>query len=114
MEWPWRRFLKAFDAYQRRSLCEEWRQRKVAHITALFSNTNLDDERNDRQAIVDRLEHSYDELIAHIWNGAEGITEEKAAEEEQWSSPFMRAGRKALASVQPPVLPGENTIGALP
>lgn len=112
MEWPFRRFIKAFDSYQRRTLCDEWRQRKTAHIAALYANTNLDSEENDRGSVIDKLEKSYDKLIATLWSGE--VDEETKAEEDAWESPFMRAGRNALQSVQPPSLPGERRIAALP
>lgn len=125
MEWPWRRFLKAFDSFQRRTLCDEWKTRKTAHLAALFSNTNLDDERNDRPAIMQKLEEAYDDIVARIWNGADAeASEEEAANEAAWDSPFMRAGRTQLQMVNasaanvprpvPPRLPGEAAIGALP
>jgi hypothetical protein len=112
MEWPYRRFLKAYDAFQRRTLCDEWRGRKHAHIAALHANTNMDDPENDRQAQIERLEHSYDSLIARIWNGpdAGGTVKEDAA----WDSPLMRAGRRALSVVQPPMMPGQAQIEGLP
>lgn len=133
MEWPYRRFLKAFDSFQRRLLMDEWRARKCAHLAALYSNTNLDDERNDRASIVERLEQTYEDVIAKIWNGGP-TEEEKQVEEQAWTSPFMRAGKTAMARLdetakqvgmvkksavaikpqRPFVMPGEAEIGFLP
>lgn len=123
MEWPFRRFVKAFDAYQRRILCDEWKHRKAVHLAAMYANTNLDLESNDRAAIVTKLEEQYDTIIAKIWNGGElSPVEEK--EEKAWQSPFMRAGRSQIEMVQDAAarvvgpksmkLPGEAEIGALP
>lgn len=133
MEWPFRRFLKAFDAYQRRTLVDEWKARRAAHIAALFSNPNLDDEKNDRASIVARLEETYEDVIAKIWNGGPS-EEEQQAEEAVMSSPFMRASKAATTRMEeqakqlrmvksaaaqikqprPFTMPGESAIGALP
>ena len=114
MEWPYRRFLRAFDAFQRRVLCEEWRSRKSTHIAALYANTNLDDERNDRASAVSRLEDEYERIIVQIWNGesADGMSEE---EREAWNSPFMQAGRRVIQNaLQPMVMPGQEALESLP
>jgi len=114
MEWPFRRFVKMFDAFQRRTLCDRWEARRSAHIAACIANTNLDSPENDRAGILEKLEFAYDSLIARIWNGGEEVVSE--AEEEAWQDPFMRAGRHAAQAVKirTPVLPGEEVIGSLP
>jgi hypothetical protein len=115
MEWPYRRFLKAFDAFQRRTICDEWKLRKATHLAALYSNTNLDDEKNDRPSIVAKLEQAYDEIIARIWNGGDSDEQEvDQADDSAWQSDFMRAGRRALNTIGPPIMPGEDAIGGLP
>lgn len=38
MEWPYRRFIRAFDAFQRRLACDYLRARKIAHVAALYAN----------------------------------------------------------------------------
>jgi hypothetical protein len=108
MEWPYRRFIKAFDAFQRRLICDELRARRVAHIAALHANTNLDDKENDRPKIVGEVERAYEQLIADAWNGT---TETQRIEESgALDTGFMRASQRAAI----PVLPGEKVIGALP
>lgn len=109
MEWPYRRFVKAWEAFQRRLLCEEWRQRKIGHISACWSNTNLDDPKNDRTKVIKDLEQNYDDLIAAIWNGPE------EEEEVAFDDPFFAAGkRNAAIATQALTLPGEEVISALP
>lgn len=112
MEWPYRRFIKAFDAFQRRLACEYLRARKTAHICALYANTNYDGgEDNPRlQAIMD-LEHTYEELITEAWNGSSSAT----AREEAPEPAFIQAGRRAMAAMtQQPIMPGEQALAALP
>jgi hypothetical protein len=114
MEWPFRRFVKMFDAYQRRTICDRWEARRAAHIAALWANTDLNDEKNDRPGIIDRLEHSYDALTARIWNGEDSETDQ--AEEESWNDDFIRRGSHASRAVKirTPSLPGEEVIASLP
>jgi hypothetical protein len=114
MEWPYRRFFKAFDAFQRRVLCDEWRTRKTTHIAAMFANTNFDDEKNDRPTKITQLEEQYNQIITRIWNGS-SEDEMSEAEQEAWESPFMKAGRKAIQSgVESFAMPGESALEALP
>lgn len=115
MDWPYRRFLKAYDAFQRRRICDEMRDRKIAHIMALNANSNfVDDDKSgfSRQTTLDDLERTYDELIARIWNGDKDESHE--AEENAWKSPLMRAGHRAVQAIQMPSLPGESQVAALP
>lgn len=110
MEWPYRRFIKAFDAFQRRISCEELRARRNVHVAALYGNANLDSVDNDRPKIIRETEIAYERIIADIWNG----TDSKQETDEAFESDFMRAGRKSAAPVGPPILPGEEVLAALP
>lgn len=107
MEWPYRRFIKAFDAFQRRLACEELRQRRVMHLSALYANTNLDGEDSKRPEIMISVENAYEELIAAAWNGT-SIDDVSNAE---FDSDFIKAGRRNMeVQLQPPMLPGEEVI----
>lgn len=110
MEWPYRRFIKAFDAFQRRSVCEDFRGRRTAHIAALYANTNYDSGENDRGAVIQSVELAYEQLIADAWNG----TTAKEREAASVDTPFMRAAQRAIGAIAPPILPGEEAFGALP
>jgi hypothetical protein len=113
MEWPYRRFIKAFDAFQRRLVCDELRDRRVAHIGALYANTNLDGTESPRAQIVSDVENAYEELIAHTWNGTIASSqEEEAVGEGEFYSDFMNAGRRAMAAQDAgvPMLPGEEVM----
>ncbi len=113
MRWPYRRFLKAYDAFQRRRLCEEWRQRKLAHLAGLHANTNLDQKNVDRAQIMRDVEAGYDELIARIWNDDVGTDSEEI--DPDTDDPYLRAQmrQQAIAS-QRFSMPGESQIAALP
>lgn len=108
MEWPYRRFIKAFDAFQRQLVCDELRARRIAHIAALHANSNLDGEDSPRAKIVGEIELAYEQLIADAWNGT---TEAQRIEESGvLETGFMKASKRAAI----PVLPGEKVIGSLP
>lgn len=114
MEWPYRRFLKAYAAFQRRTTCEQWRDRKHQHVSAMYANTNWDDEKNNRSQAIEKIEKSYDKIIARMWSGEDFVDKEEEAEQEVWESPLMRAGRKAVNAIRPPSMPGQAAIEALP
>jgi basic membrane lipoprotein Med (substrate-binding protein (PBP1-ABC) superfamily) len=112
MEWPYRRFIKAFGAFQRRIVIDELRARRVAHIGALYANTNLDGQESPRAQIVSDVENAYEELIANTWNGTIPGVDEESVEtggEGTFHSDFMNAGRRAMA-VQDVELPGEAVM----
>ena len=69
MTWPWRRFLAAYEAFQRRQACDEMRAMKMAHLGGLAGNTNLDGEKVDRKQITQEIAESYEKAITQIWNG---------------------------------------------
>jgi hypothetical protein len=111
MEWPYRRFIKAFDAFQRRLACDYLRTRKIAHVAALYANSNWDAEDNPRIKAIAELEHTYEELITEAWNGSSS----GVAREEEPEPAFMQAGRRAVAAMtQRPAMPGEKALQALP
>lgn len=110
MEWPFRRFQKAYDAYQRGLICDELRDRKNTHVAALFANSDFNDPKNDRGEAVQKVTRFYDDLSATIWNGDQKVAEDPGTE-EAWESDFMQAGRRAAAGFS---LPGESAVGALP
>lgn len=108
MEWPYRRFIKFFEAFQRRTIIDEWKQRKVMHISALYGNGYI----KDLQEAVQKIENSYDEIIHQLSLG--GASEIQKKTDEAMSDPFMRAGRRAKQGVKPIVMPGEDAIASLP
>lgn len=112
-EWPYRRFIKAFGSFQRRLICDELRQRRIAHIAALHANTNYDGTDANRGKAISEIELAYEQLIADAWNGTSAKDREKASG-QAFDSPFMRAGLRAAGSLEPPMLPGEAQIAALP
>lgn len=110
MEWPYRRFIRAFTAMQRRSVCDELRHRRMIHIGGLHANSNLDGEDNPRAKIIEEIETAYDQLIADAWNGT---TEAQRIEQSGvLNTGFMRAGQRAVARLtnSTPILPGEEVL----
>ncbi len=109
LNWPYRRILAAHDAWQRRRAVEEWEHKKQMHIAALISNTNMDEEQNNRGQRIEELEANYEAIKDMIWT-----SNAKQEPEEAQDDAFMRAGRRNLAKIAPPLLPGEESIQRLP
>lgn len=110
LEWPYRRFVKALDSWQRRLAVERVERQEDLHISALYANTNMDNPDNDRIGLVEAVREHY----ANVRRRILGVHEQEEQLDEQQEA-FMRAGRRNLAIVAPPpVLPGENSIKGLP
>jgi hypothetical protein len=97
LEWPYRRFVKAFEAWQRRRAIERIERQEDLHIAAMYSNTNMDNPDNHRDQRVRSLQDFYKELRTSIING--GTNEPEAPDE--FAQAFMRAGRRNLAIITP-------------
>ena len=109
LEWPYRRFLKAFDAWQRRRAVDDCERRKQAHIAALHSNQTWDDKENNRPQAIENLEEHYEQVKDMIWSSSDEVKEEIV----ETDNAFMRAGKRALARIVPPEMPGESSVGRL-
>jgi len=102
MNWPFRRFLKAYEAHQRRTACDEVKQMKLAHISGLHANTNLDGENIDRAEIMQKVAEAYDEVITKIWNGYK-------EKEDDPDDPFFKATKRNQEIINQGIsLPGED------
>lgn len=110
LEWPYRRFMKAFSAWQRRNSLDEIERRKNLHVSALYSNTNWDDEKNDREAQVENLEKYYETLKDWVWEPDKVDRENKEMQELEDSDPFLRAGKRNRQKIVPVSYPGQEDI----
>lgn len=77
----------------------------------MYANTNMDDPENQRQQRIHELQTYYSELKLVVL-GANDIDIEP--ENDDQAEAFMRAGRRNLAKVLTPKMPGEDQIHALP
>ena len=98
LEWPYRRFLRAFEAWQRRRAVERIERQEDLHIAAMYSNTNMDMADNKREERVQDLRDFYKELRRSV---LESGREQPEAPDPQ-ADAFMRAGRRSVAVVAPP------------
>jgi hypothetical protein len=63
--------------------------------------------------IIESYEQSFDALMREAWSG--GRTDVAEEEESEWTSGFMRAGRRRVGQSQVDVsMPGEQAIRDLP
>lgn len=102
--------MAAYSAWQRRKLIEEWEHKKVLHITAMYANTNMDMEENNRPEKIKLTEESYDYVIETIRGN---ITPEKQREMTEQEHDFMDAAKRGQALIAPPAMPGEETISRM-
>jgi hypothetical protein len=100
--------MRAFDAWQRRCAAERIERQEDLHIAACHANTNLDDEKNNREQRVRQLQDYYKALRRHVLGYAVDVEEEVP---DPQRDAFMRAGRRNMVTVG---LPGEDAIQRLP
>lgn len=113
LNWPYRRWIKAFAAWTRRKAVEAVDRRQEAHIAALYSNTNYDSQENDREGAIKRLGEYYDQLRDVVGRDPEEVRKEaEALRRMEENDPFLRAGRRNMAISVPvdPMMPGEESI----
>ena len=91
LRWPRRRFIKAFEAWSRRSQIAEWNQRKLDHIAAIYGNPYIDGEK--LQSLLDQVEDFYEGIKMELMIPAEQM---KEMHEAIMNSPFMSASRRNL------------------
>jgi hypothetical protein len=112
LEWPYRRVLKVFDAWQRRNAIDEVEKRKNLHIQALQSIIEWKDEGDQNQAI-ENVEEYYETLKDILWNPKKMDEENKEMRAMEDSDSFLKAGKRNLQKVVPPKFDGEDEISDL-
>lgn len=114
LEWPYRRFLKAFNAWQRRKQVEEVETRKNLHISALYANTNLDDDKGTRKDYIESLNKYYEDLKNIVWEPDRVQRENEEMKKMEDNDPFLQAGRRNMQKVLQPKMPGQSSLESLP
>lgn len=100
LDWPWQRFERFYEIFVRKSLVEGLERRKEQMITALWSNSNWDDDKGTRKQAVEELEENFQAAIDRI-NGYQ--PEEEVEMEDKFG--FFAAGERAVARIE---VPGET------
>lgn len=103
LQWPARRFFRAFEAWQRRRAAERIERQEDLHVAAMYANTNLDEPDNKRDERVRDVQHFYRSLRREILEGGELVEEPPDPQAEA----FMRAARRGQAIVAP-IMPTET------
>jgi hypothetical protein len=110
LEWPYRRFLKAFSAWQRRKAVDDIDNRKNLHVQAFWSITEWK-EQGDQNKAIESVEQYYETLKNIVWNDSpERRKEQREAKKMEEDNPFLRAGKRNLTKFIPPKMPGQETI----
>ena len=121
LEWPRRRFLKAFEAWTRREMVKEWNQRKLDHIAAIYGNPYIESDKI--ASAIQSVEESYESMKRELMTPPEVLAQIDA---EIMDAPFMQASRRNQAravehspNADPVVIPrvsmpGEESFRRLP
>lgn len=111
LEWPYRRWRTAFAAWQQRRLRELLDSRRDLHVAAIYSNTNWDDEKNNREEHIKTIEEYYEVLkSAYTKPSDQAQREEEELRAMEENDPFLQASRRNLARSAQVVFPGESSI----
>lgn len=91
MSWPPSRFNAIYKALIQRQAVESIEFQRVQMISALFANTNWDDEKNDRVSRITELNENFDNAIELIY-----YPEGRKEDEIDWDNPFYAAAKRGL------------------
>lgn len=112
MEWPASRFEAFYEAFQKREAAESIIKHKGDMVSAIFSNTNYDEDPKARAEAIENLEKNCSEAIEVVYNG---FVEEDPMVTD--ANPFMAASKRSLAEAGVPELdafPEENHLSEEP
>jgi hypothetical protein len=76
-----------------RRLLESLERRKEDMISALWANSNYDDDKGSRRSAIEEIEKNYEEVAQAIIYGEE---QEQEIDED---NPFFASGKKAIAKL---------------
>lgn len=109
LEWPYRRFIKAFSAWQRRNAVDEIEKRKNLHITAYNSITDWKEE-GDQAKAIENVDKYYELLKDYVWDPNKMEKENKEMQILENADPFLKAGKKNVQKILPLSMPGQKEI----
>lgn len=81
----------------KRAIVEQLERRKEAMVTALWSNSNYDDDKGTRRGAIEELEEKFQEAIVLIEEGAPEEPEEDEIEDNPFFAPALKAVRQLEA-----------------
>jgi hypothetical protein len=109
LEWPYRRFIKAFGAWQRRNAVDEIEKKKNMHVQAMWGIIEWKESSDQKEAIED-IEKYYELLKDIVWDPAKMDRENKEMQEIEEADPFLKAGKRNVKKVVEPYLPNQESI----
>jgi hypothetical protein len=112
LEWPYRRFMKAFEAWQKRNAVDEVENRKNLHVQALQTITEWKEE-GDQGKAIEEVENYYEMLKNFIWNPEIVDQENKEMQELEEQDSFLAAGKRNVRRIVPPKMPNQDDIEGL-
>lgn len=109
LEWPYRRFIKAFGAWQKRNAVDEIENKKNLHIQALYTIIEWK-EPGDQKDAIENVEKYYELLKDIIWDPKKVERENQEMREIEDTDPFLKAGKRNLKKLIGPYQPNQEKI----
>lgn len=106
MDWPASRFEAFYEAFSKRQAAESIIENKKEMVAALYSNSLMSENPEERQKAIEALEESCDNAIQIVYNG---ITE--IEEEAELAGPFLAASKRSLENQGVPDLETFSDFG---
>lgn len=109
LEWPYRRYVKAFSSWQRRKVIEEIENRKIVHIGALFSIIEWK-QASDQEDAIANAENYYEMMKNIVWNPKLNQEENEEMQKIEESDSFLKAGKRNRQKLSPASFVGQEEI----
>lgn len=109
LEWPYRRFIKAFGAWQKRNAVDEIENKKNLHIQALYTIIEWK-EPGDQKDAIENVEKYYELFKDIIWDPKKVERENREMREIEDADPFLKAGKRNLKKLTEPYFPNQESI----
>lgn len=109
LEWPYRRFIKAFAAWQKRNAVDELENKKNLHVQALLGIIEWK-EAGDQNEAIQNVEKYYELLKDIIWDPKKFERENREMRELEESDSFLAAGKRNFKKLIEPYQPNQESI----
>ena len=67
-EWPWQKFEALYEAHVKREQTDKAANERLAYITGIIANTNLDDGKQSKTRALESIDINYQDMVKSIYN----------------------------------------------
>jgi hypothetical protein len=106
-DWPASKFEALYEAYAKRKIADSLSARRDIEISALWGNTNMDNEKtpNLRQDLMNALDDQYSNAIAYLYGEID-----PAQDETDWDDPFLAPTKQKMEEMRLPKLSAAEAV----